>query len=565
MMIKINQRTKTLSSSLLIILLVGILFLAFSCESEPEVELSLSEGAVELDFHKNHIGEILFDTKYQKPKEYTENDIKKSVHISTDDELFGRMFLAKTQTYYLQQLAPELSVNELCKNGSYQFTFYVDGKKIYTNNLQTGAGSCSFRNEVTSVYLPFISEDDHWGKFLWLKFMKREGGQKALANGPHQLKIEVRPYIETTELKVGEIIAQGEIELQFITKEVSEADVAIQAIAPNSGWEVASKQLKEGQIKSMNKKIAQGYYKDLTSVVVAKNGKLLLEEYFKNTNRETLLDTRSVGKSFTSTLVGMAVKDGHLKNEEISLKEFYDLKSFENYSPAKGEVSLKDLLTMSSHFDGSDISGKNSEDEMQNNTEDWMKFALGVPMDGKKSEPNTWDYWTPGTMILGDVLNKTVPDGIEDYAEKKLFAPLGIENYEWHHTPQKIAYTGGGLKMNALSFAKFGQLYLNSGTIDDNQILTKEWVDASLSKLFPIPERTNEYYGYLFWNKGFTVGDKTYDCYYASGNGGNKIFIIKELNLVVVITATAYGQPHGHIQADEMMTDYILPAIVDKL
>ncbi len=544
------------------LLLTSLTLILFACQSEPEEILTLDEGVVELDFHKEHIGEIVFDTKYHKPQEYTEGHIKKSVTLSTDDEFFGRMFLAKTQTYYLHQLAPELPVNELCKNGSYQFTFYVDGKKVYTNNLQTGAGSCSFRNEVTSVYLPFISEDDHWGKFLWLKFTKKGGGDKALSNGPHQLKIEVRPYIETTELKVGEIIAQGEIELQFISKKVSEAEMAIQAIAPNSGWKTAPEQLEEEQIEGMNKKIAQGYYKDLTSIVVARNGKLLLEEYFNNTNRNTLLDTRSVGKSFTSALVGMAIEDGHLKDENVTLKAFYDLKSFENYKPSKEDVSLKDLLTMSSHFDASDTRGLNSEDKMQNGTMDWMKFTLSVPMDGKESEANSWDYWTPGTMLLGDILNKKVSGGLEDYAEQKMFAPLGIQNYEWFHTPQKLAYTGGGLQMNALSLAKFGQLYLNDGKMGDQQVLTKEWVDASFSKLFPIPERADEHYGYLFWNKGFSVGDKTYDCYYASGNGGNKIYIIKELNLVVVITATAYGQPHGHIQADEMMTDFILPSVL---
>ncbi|MFT4667112.1 MAG: CubicO group peptidase (beta-lactamase class C family) [Patescibacteria group bacterium] len=547
-----------------IFLLIGISVLNTACQSKPEEILTLSEGTVELDFHKNHINEILFDTKYHKPNEYTEGDIKTSLNVTNDDELFGRMFLAKTQTYYLSQLAPELPVNELCKKGSYQFTIYVDNNKLYTYNLQTGAGSCSFRNEATSIYLPLISEEDHWGKFLWLKFMKRNGGQKALSEGTHQLKIEVRPYIETTELKVGKIIAEGEVTIQFTNKEVSETEMAIQPIAPNSGWELASDQINEEKIKALNKKVAQNYFKDLTSVVVVQNGKLLLEEYFEEANRNTLHNTRSVGKSFASAITGIAIKDGHLKNEMATLKNFYKLKPYENYSPAKGEITLKDLLTMSSHFAGSDMTGKNSEDEMQDNAENWMKFALNVPMDGKESEPNIWDYWTPGTMILGDVLNKIVPDGLEVYAEKKLFAPLGIKEYKWFHTPQKVAYTGGGLEMSSLSLAKFGQLYLNDGLVDGDQIITKEWIKTSLSKQLPIPEKTDEHYGYLFWNKGYTIEGKTYDTYYATGNGGNKIFIIKELDLVVVITATAYGQPHGHIQADEMMKDFILPAVVGR-
>lgn len=259
-----------------------------NCQSKPEEILLLDEGRVELDFHKRHIGEIHFDTKYHKPEEYSEAHIKKAIQLTNEDEFFARMFLAKTQTYYLQQLAPELSVNELCKNGSYQFTFYVDGNKMYTYNLQTGAGSCSFRNEATSIYLPLIADDDHWGKFTWMKFMKKEGGQKALSGGSHQLKIEVRPYIETTELKVGDIIAQGEVKLTFIDKKVSASEMAIQSIAPNSGWETAPQQLDEKKIEELNKRIAQKYFKDLTSIVIAQDGKLLLEEYFGD-------DSKSIG------------------------------------------------------------------------------------------------------------------------------------------------------------------------------------------------------------------------------------------------------------------------------
>jgi hypothetical protein len=75
-------------------------------------------------------------------------------------------------------------------------------------------------------------------------------------------------------------------------------------------------------------------------------------------------------------------------------------------------------------------------------------------------------------------------------------------------------------------------------------------------------DRNNEFYGYLFWNKSFPVGSKTYEAFYCAGNGGNYIIVFKDQPLVIVITATAYGQSYAHPQVNKMVTDYILPAIL---
>jgi CubicO group peptidase (beta-lactamase class C family) len=163
---------------------------------------------------------------------------------------------------------------------------------------------------------------------------------------------------------------------------------------------------------------------------------------------------------------------------------------------------------------------------------------------------------------LGDIINKAVPNGIERYAERKLFKPLGISNYKWQYTPQKVPNTAGGIQMNALDFAKFGQLYKNGGKWNNQQILRKDWVDKTFTKYRQILGRDNEYYGYLFWNKAFKANNKEYEAFYCAGNGGNYIIIFKNEPLVIVITASAYGQPYAHSQIAEMISKYILPAIV---
>ena len=116
--------------------------------------------------------------------------------------------------------------------------------------------------------------------------------------------------------------------------------------------------------------------------------------------------------------------------------------------------------------------------------------------------------------------------------------------------------------MNALDFAKYGQMYKNGGKWNNKQIIDKNWIDKTFSKQKQITGRQNEFYGYLFWNKSFQVNNKSYAAYYCAGNGGNYILVFKDLPLVVVITATAYGQPYAHRQVFKMLTDYILPAVI---
>jgi CubicO group peptidase (beta-lactamase class C family) len=117
--------------------------------------------------------------------------------------------------------------------------------------------------------------------------------------------------------------------------------------------------------------------------------------------------------------------------------------------------------------------------------------------------------------------------------------------------------------MNALDFAKYGQLYKNAGKWNGRQIIPQEWVTKTFTRHRAIPGRIDEYYGYLFWNKEYSVKGRTYETFYCAGNGGNKIFVFKDQPLVVVVTASAYGTPYGHAQVDKMMTDYILPAIME--
>ncbi|WP_083720527.1 serine hydrolase [[Flexibacter] sp. ATCC 35208] len=437
---------------------------------------------------------------------------------------------------YLKELAP---TDSLWKTGNYQFSFYVDNHLIYHTELWPGFPDPNDQ-KWTKPLIDYQHEGAYWSQFAWYRFMNN-GGEKALSEGPHTLKIELRPYVKAPDLKIGEIIAEGKFALNV--KRIAVKPLPLAKVHPYKDLPVSKEKFDTNKIKLLKGAIEAGVFRHITSVVAIKNNKILFEEYFDGNTRDSLHDVRSVGKTFAAALTGLAIRDGYLKSENQTLGEFYSLPN------EKAKITLKELLTMSSPFDGDD-SDDNSPGNEENMypTENWLQFTLNLPVDTIKYH-GQWHYFTAGVMLLGSTLDKIIPGGLEKYADKVLFAPLHITNYKWQYTPQHAPSTAGGIRMNSLDFAKFGLVYANK------KIIPASWVEKSLSHQLPITGRENEFYGYLFWNKKYGK----YETYYCSGNGGNKIYIFNDM--VIVITATAYNMPYAHGQVDKMMEEFILPAI----
>lgn len=517
---------------------------------------------IENSLQKTYLNKIVFLDKTLALENIRESDFISSMIFQEDKDLDIRVFQENSLVNYLHQLDPSLSIDELLKKGNYQFSFYVDGKLMYVENLNSGAGTTESKTLKTTFRIPLTSSknEDSWGKFLWSRFYLTNNGIDALGEGKHILKIEIRPYLKTPTVKTGNIIAQGEINLTVPKKYISEQKIAVQKIKPNSSWKVSDEKFNQEKIRALNQKIAENRFRDITSIVVIKNGELILEEYFNKYNRDSLNDTRSVGKSFASALMGIAIKNGYIKNENQKISEFYDLKTFKNYSSQKENVTIKSLLTMSSGFEGNDQDEESpGNEENMYPTDNWIKFTLDLPMTENKIG-KTWNYFTAGAVLSGDILDKSVPKGLKNYADKKLFQPLGITNYKWQFTPQQKPSLAGGLRMNTLDLAKFGQLYKNNGVWNGKVILNKDWIKKSFTNYF---SNTPDFegYGYLFWRKVYTIGNKSFETYQSSGNGGNKIIMFTELPIVMVITAKAYNKPYAHSQVDKIVQEYLLPAV----
>lgn len=545
-------------------ILLFVILLSFGLSSGQSQNVTDPDVIIQ-PIHKKYNNQIVFLDKTISPDQIKEVDFLKTMVFQEDKDLDIRIFMDNSLVNYLHQIDPALSTDELLKKGNYQFSFSVDGKLIYTENLNTGAGLPEDKKKKTTFRIPLLSSknEDSWGKYMWMRFYLGNGGIDALTEGNHVLKIEIKPYLKMPSLKVGNTIASGEIQLTVPHKNTSEQQVAIQKIKSNSGWKVSDEKFDQEKIRLLNTKIAENRFRDITSIVVIKNEKLLLEEYFSQSGRDSLQDTRSVGKSFASTLMGIAIKDGYFKNENLMLKEFYDLKKSENYSSSKDSVTIKSLLTMSSGFDGNDADEESpGNEENMYPTKNWVKFVLDLPTTENKPEKN-WSYFTAGVVLTGDILDQKVPKGLENYAGKKLFQPLGITNYKWQFTPQQKPSLAGGLRMRTLDFAKFGQLYKNNGMWKGQNIIDKNWVKKSFTNYFT-DNQDFEGYGYLFWRKVYKVGNQSFETYQSSGNGGNKIIIFKEIPLVIVITAKAYNKSYAHLQADKIVEEYLLPAVYHK-
>lgn len=542
-----------------------LVFLVISLYSLAQQDNIVTPSGVQPSIYKDNIGRIVFTEKAVEVDTMVTGDLLTSYQLTNKSNLFFTAFMGNTATNYLHRLAPSLTSDELNRKGNFQFSFFVDNKLVHTSNLITGAPPPAIQDTAIIINKPFIDnnrDNTIWSQSLWNRFMYN-GGDSALSEGAHVLKVALRVYIDTGNIVISDLIASGELKM-FVQRKpfIDTTGITLRKPTPYNGFAVSRDTFRTGIIKRLVANIHENVFRKITSVIVIKNGSLLIEEYFNGANRQTLHDTRSVGKSFASTFIGMAIKDKYIPDENMPLKSVYDLHKFNNNTPAKDSITLKQLLTMRSAFDGddSDPSSPGNEENMYP-TNDWVKFTLDLPLNTVRPA-GSWHYFTAGVILLGDILNRKLPGGLELYTRNHFFKPLGITNYKWQYTPQHVPNTAGSLQLNSLDLAKYGQLYKNNGVWNNQQIIPVQWVQKTFTHQLPITNRDGEYYGYLFWNRCFAVNGKSYEAYYCAGNGGNSIFIFKDLPLVIVVTAKAYGAYYAHEQVKQIVTEYLLPAII---
>ncbi|WP_208874438.1 serine hydrolase domain-containing protein, partial [Polaribacter reichenbachii] len=299
------------------------------------------------------------------------------------------------------------------------------------------------------------------------------------------------------------------------------------------------------------------------SVLIAKKGKIIYENYFDGFSNTTLHDQRSASKSITSAIVGLAIEDKIIKGDTDLLYNYISEEYQYTKDTLKKDIKIKDLLTMSSGLDavdfGIDRKSKASEQAYQN-SRNWLKTVLEAPMMHKPGA--VANYGSANPYLLGEILTDLTPLPLPLYMDQKLFKPLGIHNYTIQKEMTGKPYFGGGIYISPRDMLKFGQLYLNKGKFEGKRVLSENWIDKSFQNYLPLTNTLEKNgYGYFWWHKTYTVKGKKIKSVEARGNGGQYIFVISELNLVCVITSGNYRNGKTK-QPEKIFEEYILPSLL---
>ena len=327
-----------------------------------------------------------------------------------------------------------------------------------------------------------------------------------------------------------------------------------------------SQNLDSTRLKQAVAEIADGKYGDMNALLVLRNNYLVLEHYTSPQyhGRDYRHPAKSITKSVTSALVGIAHGQGKLPPLNSNLLELFpQYPDIANMDARKQQIKLEHVLSMTAGFEWDEFAvGDNNEFKMIRSP-DWIKYALDQPM--RHSPGEKWVYNGGCSMMLSDILKNATGTEVADYARKYLFDPIGIENWNWSITRENATNTAFGIAMSRRDMLRFGVLYLNGGRWQGNQIVPVDWVTKSTSvqvlgkgDYFPYA------YGYQWWrlqDQEPTVAMLAVnDAFFALGFGGQFIFIVPHLNLVVVSTAANFGPDEGLFL--KLLRDHIFPAVL---
>lgn len=312
-------------------------------------------------------------------------------------------------------------------------------------------------------------------------------------------------------------------------------------------------------ITEMIKETIKGNYPDVHSILIYKNDKLVLEEYFYGYNDSIPHQLRSATKVFIGGIVGIAIDKGYIASENEKLLPYFSSKYPEiaNLDSLKKEITIENFLQYRHGLDceNDNPTSQGNETRMME-SEDWVKHTLDLPVVGASGQ--TLSYCSGCPLTLGSLVEIATNTTIEAFAQANLFEPMGISNYDWTFEPnRKSVTTFNQMYLTPRDLVKLAKMYKDGGVYNNKQILPKDWV----AKTFDTEKGG---YGYFWKHKYFVVNGKQYNSYMASGNGGQKINIWPELNMITVFTGGNYNSYLLYGKStppNEMIPKYILEAL----
>jgi CubicO group peptidase (beta-lactamase class C family) len=337
--------------------------------------------------------------------------------------------------------------------------------------------------------------------------------------------------------------------------------------AASDGWKtgsLADADIDEAAIAALVKSIAarppgpDTPYLD--SLLIARHGKLVLEEYFNGFDAASPHTLRSASKTVTGMLFGAAMAHGAALNVDLKVLPLFP--DFHDSDPRKALITAGQLMSMRSGLacNDDDEDSPGNEDTMQNQRRerDWYRYTLALPMVADAGTKAA--YCSAGVNLVGGVIAHATHRPMLDQLDEYLARPLQFANYYVNLMPTGEAYGGGGLTLTARDALKFGQFYLDHGMWNGKRVVAEDWIVASTTARSSL--HADNDYGYNWWLQKLKVGNHVYDEWEMGGNGGQMVAVIPALDLVVGFTGENFGRfDLWYREQTDLLPNRIVPAV----
>jgi CubicO group peptidase (beta-lactamase class C family) len=333
-------------------------------------------------------------------------------------------------------------------------------------------------------------------------------------------------------------------------------------------------------IRAMTDSIINGNYPNIHSVLILRNNKLVYEQYWPGNDavrgkgfvgyvdhhRDSLHDLRSATKSVIASLILVAHAQGKIKSLNQRVFDFFP--EYSRYDTGmKRNITVQHLLNMSAGLEWNEnisyMDPSNSETRMDTSRQP-VEFVLSrdlIDTPGKK-----FNYSGGSTQVLAAIVEKTTGLPADRFAEKYLFQPLGIKEYNWVKRSDGIPIAASGLRLRSRDLAKFGLLFLNNGKWNGKQIIPSHLVAQTLKSQIYLPyaDSIMRFVGYSnqFWIFKVNIKGELVDYVQGQGNGGQIIQLDRRNNLVLVVTAGNYNERNIRKNSFNIYPDFVYPAVI---
>ena len=297
--------------------------------------------------------------------------------------------------------------------------------------------------------------------------------------------------------------------------------------------------------------------KGLESLVVMHEGQIVSEDYFSGTKSGQLKHVRSVTKSIVSLLVGIAIDEGHLNGIDDTIGQY--LSGIANVND-KGNITIEQLLTMTGGFQWNEVFGNEFGQWIVSDNQ--LQYVLDKPL---QNSPGTYyNYNTGATHVLGIVVAEASGMSLVDFADAHLFGPLGITSRAWDVDKQGRHYGGHGVQLLPTDVVKLGQLIINGGTYNNQQVVSSDWIQDSSAEQwqleFSYGDLTDVDYGYL-WYLDHGTGNEVV---LGWGYGGQFVYTVPALDLVIGTTARWNVSANKKTQQELAILNHIVNTVLPE-